>query len=106
MSVGLALLDANPDWSFPYRASVNAADVRLAVAEAGVIEGPDGFPVAQSMLNVLQPANGLNPSLPESWVVDGTPYTTYEAALLRALQAVQASIGGSGLFGQDPRHPA
>lgn len=96
VAAGLALLAADPDWAFEFRASVNADDVRLAVAEASVAQGD--FVQAQAQLDALDPDNGLVWDVPGSWVVGGVSYDTYETAVVQALMAVEAEIGEDSLF--------
>jgi hypothetical protein len=106
VSAGEALLAADPDWSFAFRPSVNVSDVRLAMAEALVTQGEGSFEAAQAQLDILDPSNGLDPTDAGSWVVDGIAYGSYEAALVKALEAVEAGIGESILFGARPVPPA
>jgi hypothetical protein len=98
ITAGQELLNRNAAWQFEFRSSVDADDVRLAMAQAYVSQGEDSFDEAQALLDVLDPTNGLDPLDDATWVVGGITYDTYAAALIQALQLVEEDLGETQLF--------
>ena len=88
-----AVLTANPSYVFSRLTSLNYEDMRLIMAQAYYRQGEDLFDEAQAQLNILDPANGLNPGNAATWVVDSVTYGTYAEALLMALESVAATLG-------------
>ena len=84
-----AVLDADTQWTFSHYSGVDHADVRLIRAQANFAMGSASFASAQSDLDVLFPANGLDPNEASTW----NEQPTYAAALLKALQLAEESVG-------------
>ncbi|MFO7767346.1 MAG: fibronectin type III domain-containing protein [bacterium] len=87
------VLTADASWSFPHRSSIDHQDMRLIRAQAYYRMGPSGYPDAQSEVDILDPANGLDPADPGTWSVDGQLYPTYAEALLKVIEGLAQSIG-------------
>ncbi len=82
------VLSINPSYNFPYNARVNAASVRLGLAEAHF--SLQNFAGAQGQIDRLAPGNGLQPGQPASWSVDGKSYASYPEALLAWIEKLKA----------------
>jgi tetratricopeptide (TPR) repeat protein len=89
-----AALGITPTWSFIHRPSIDWKDLRLVLAQCYFRKGSATFAQAQAQLDLLDPGNGLDPALPATWTVEGVDYDTYAEALLMAIEAVEATIGG------------
>jgi tetratricopeptide (TPR) repeat protein len=90
----LAVLDASSAWSFSHRPSIDWHDLRLILAQCYFRKGPDTYDEAQAQVDILDPANGLDPASPPTWTVGAITYDTYAEALLMAIEALEAAIGG------------
>lgn len=84
--LGSAALAADPTYVFAHDATVNAALVRVMLAQAHFRVGAGSFPAAQALMDLSVPGNGLDPGTPGTWTVDGTPYPTYAGALLALIE--------------------
>ncbi len=87
-------LAASSSWSFSHRNSIDWQDLRLVIAQCSYRLGESTFDDAQAELDILDPDNGLDDSVSSSWVVGGITYDTYAEALLMAIEALEATIGG------------
>ncbi len=85
MVYGSQALQRAPDYVFSHDPAVDAALVRLLLAQVYYLSGSLWFPQAQALLDVLVPGNGLDPADPGSWTVQSTSYASYPAALLALL---------------------
>lgn len=92
------VLDTDSQWDFSHFNGVDHADVRLIRAQAYFAQGSSSFGDVQSDLDVLMPANGLDPNNSSTW--NGQP--TYAAALLRALQTSEESVGAQMMLPKRP----
>jgi tetratricopeptide (TPR) repeat protein len=90
----LAALGASSAWSFSHRPSIDWRDLRLILAQCYFRKGPGTFDEAQDQVDILDPTNGLDPASPATWTVGATTYDTYAEALLMAIEAQEAAIGG------------
>lgn len=72
-------LARNIHYFFVKRPEYNFYDLRLILAQAYF--ALSRYSKAQEQVDVLDPGNGLNPTDPETWVVGGVSYPTYEASL-------------------------
>jgi hypothetical protein len=70
---------------------VDAEDLHLVIAQASAQLAR--YADAQAELDLLDPANGLDPNDDETWVVDGTTYGTYREALFAAIEEVEHRVG-------------
>jgi tetratricopeptide (TPR) repeat protein len=89
-----AALDLAPTWSFVHRTSIDWKDLGLVLAQCYYRKGSATFAQAQAQLDLLDPDNGLDPAQPATWTVGEQSYNTYAEALLMAIEAVEADIGG------------
>jgi hypothetical protein len=89
---GEVVLAADPEYVFAYDGRINHELVRLVLAQA--YYATQQYEQAQAQCDVLAPNNGLDPVLPESWVVDGTSYDSYLEALLALIQYLVTQRGG------------
>jgi hypothetical protein len=81
----LQVLDVEgDDYVFRRDASVTSADLRLLLAQSYFYTGQ--YDLAQEQVDLLDPDNGLDPGDAGSWQVEGTPYDSYEEALLVEIQ--------------------
>ncbi len=84
-------LELQPDFTFSHNSAVDSQDVHLGLAEAYFYR--QELDKAQQELDYLEPDNGLSPNDTATWVVDGTSYATYPAALLAWLEKLKSVIG-------------
>lgn len=94
MAYGHAALQNDPDYVFSHDPDIDTDLVRLMLTQVYFLNGETLFSEAQDLLDVLVPGNGLDPSVSSSWVVDGTTYTTYAAALLALIEYAFTLHGG------------
>jgi tetratricopeptide (TPR) repeat protein len=85
-SYGYTALQNDPDYEFSHDPAIDADLVRLMLAQVNYLTGAVSFAAAQALLDILVPGNGLDPASSASWIVDGTTYTTYAAALLALIE--------------------
>ncbi len=88
-------LARDASWTFAHREGVDAEDLRLLVAQASALSGPALYDDAQSELDLLDPANGLDPAVAATWCVDGETYGTYREALFAAIELVEHRVGAA-----------
>ncbi len=77
------ILTVSPTWQYAYYAPLNYKRLRLQLAEAYFQTAQ--YDKAQQQLDLVWPANGLNPNIPATWKVSGTTYPDYAAALFAAI---------------------
>jgi phosphodiesterase/alkaline phosphatase D-like protein len=85
------LIEFEPDYAFAYDTTITITDVRLALAK-GYYFGTQEYNLAQAQCDILLPDNGLDPANPDTWVVNGVTYSTYEAALLALLEYLETLV--------------
>jgi len=78
------ILDAIPAWQYAYYPPLNHKRLRLQLAEAYFQTGQ--YFQAQQQLDLVWPANGLNPDITTTWKVNGVTYDSYAAALFAAIE--------------------
>jgi len=84
-----ALLDAEgDDYVFRRDAAVTSSAVRRVLAQSLFHRGD--YDLVQAQIDLLDPANGLDPAVPATWVVEGAAYASYEEALLVELEHLGA----------------
>ncbi len=88
------VLAHNDSWALPWRASIDWSDLRLTIAQCAFRLGETSFDEVQAQIDILAPANGLDPNDSSTWVVGGTQYDSYGTALLMILVQIEATIGG------------
>jgi len=86
------ILAAIPRYEFSHRPSINYKDLRLLIAACAIRRGENYFDLAQTNVDSLDPANGLDPEVPASWIVGGVTYATYPEALIKKIEALEAVI--------------
>lgn len=83
------VLEADANWTYTYNEDISWKRLRLILAEAYF--QTDNLSQAQDQLNILWPANGLNPDLPVSWKVGTQSYNSYAEAFIAALNYLIAN---------------
>jgi tetratricopeptide (TPR) repeat protein len=81
-----------PNYFFGRRPAYNFYDLRLIMAQAYFALSE--YSNAQGQVDVLDPENGLDPGNPETWMVDGVSYPTYQAALAIEIEHLWAVENG------------
>ncbi|MFC1499496.1 fibronectin type III domain-containing protein [Candidatus Zixiibacteriota bacterium] len=94
MIYGKTALENDPDYLFSHDPSIDTELVQFMLAQVYFLNGEFLFPDAQELLDVLVTGNGLDPSSSSSWIVDGTTYSSYPAALLALLEFAFTLVGG------------
>jgi hypothetical protein len=77
------ILNREPEWEYFHNPSLNIKLVRLLQAEAYVQTNQTTN--AQTQLDLVWPDNGLDPNIPDTWVINGETYVDYTLALLAAI---------------------
>lgn len=77
------ILNREPEWEYVLNPSLNIKLVRLLQAEAYVQTNQTTN--AQTQLDLAWPDNGLDPNIPDTWVINGETYVDYTLALLAAI---------------------
>ena len=90
-----AALAADASWAFAHHEGVDAEDLHLIVAQASVLIGPTWYADAQAEVDLLDPANGLDPSNASTWVVAGETHETYREALFAAIEVIERRVGAA-----------
>jgi tetratricopeptide (TPR) repeat protein len=85
-------LSRDPGYFFSRQSSFNFGDLRLILAQSYFALAR--YDSAQAQVDRISPGNGLDPDGPETWVVGGTAYPTYEAALAAIIERLWALEGG------------
>ena len=89
-------LDYAPQYSFSRRSTINYVDLLAAQANAYFLLGGDAnLAQAAHIVHQIIPAVDLDPGNSTTWVVDGESYTTFSAALVRALERA-SQVASSG----------
>ncbi len=94
ISHALTVVTGDPDWEFSHLTSIDYRDMHLLLAQCYFRQGEEWFDEAQAQVDILDPANGLDPADSGSWSVGGESYGTYGAALMTAIMELEAAIGG------------
>jgi hypothetical protein len=76
----LIVIGADAYYVFQHDTAVTIADIRLLLAQSYFFT--QQYSEAQAQVDLLNPSNGLDPGDPNSWVVEGVRYQTYQEALL------------------------
>lgn len=84
-------LQVSPDFTFSHRSSFNSTDLELIKAFAFAAQGH--FPAALSAANEIS-SSGIAQENPETWVVEGKEYSSFEGALLAFLQKLSDEHAG------------
>ena len=87
----LAALSQDPNYRFAYDSAIDYHDVRIILAQSYF--GMADYPSAQQQVDILDPANGLDPANSTTWVVEGVSYNTYQEALLMKIEALEDMFG-------------
>jgi hypothetical protein len=87
-SASALLASEGDDYVFWRDAAVTSSAVRLVLARSLFHRGD--YDLAQAQIDLLDPANGLDPAVPATWVVGGAAYASYEEALLVELDHLGA----------------
>ena len=74
--------------------TIDWRDMRLLLAQCWFRLGEEWFDEAQAQVDILDPANGLDPSDPATWSVGGTTFDSYGAALMTAIMELESLISG------------
>ena len=90
----LTVLNSDPLWVFTHRTSIDYLDMRLLLAQCYFRQGESWFDEAQAQVDILDPANGLDPADPTSWSVGSSTFATYGSALMTLIMDLETSIGG------------
>lgn len=86
-----AALAADSTFTFSHRPSFDVTDLRLIIAFTHVAQGDlEGALAAADEIE----DSGIEPGQPATWVVGGTTFPSYEAAVLAQLQALSLSYAG------------
>jgi tetratricopeptide (TPR) repeat protein len=85
----MAALGDDEDYVFSRRTTFDYRDLHMILAEAYFAQ--QRYNLAQVTADLVAqmnglPASGLDPLVPETWVVDGVIYATYHAALAAVIQ--------------------
>jgi tetratricopeptide (TPR) repeat protein len=88
-----AALSMDSDYSFSHKSSINYLDLHLILGQAYYGLGGDYLDSAQVQVDLLNPANHLDPTDPNTWKVSGQTYATYPEALLKEIQRLEQIIG-------------
>lgn len=83
-------LQLDSDFVFSRNPNIDAMDVRLGLAEIYFFR--QDFENAQTQIDTIDPANGLDPNNSSSWNVDSTDYSTYVEALLATIEKLKSSV--------------
>ncbi len=94
ISHALTVLGSDPLWVFTHRTSIDYRDMRLLLAQCYFRQGEAWFDEAQAQVDILDPANGLDPQDQGTWLVGGTAYATYGSALMTVIMDLGLLIGG------------
>ncbi|GEM_PF-549461 len=89
----IVVIDADPDYVFSYNSDIDHVLARLVLAQA--YYATQEYTLAQEQCDVIEPANGLDPLLPQTWVVDNVTYDSYLEALLSLIQYLVSNNVGS-----------
>lgn len=89
-----AAIQRDPTYTFRFNGQINISDVYLIKAQSSFRRGEAFFPDAQSAVNFLDPANGLDPNNSNSWFVSNQQFNTYAEALLKEIEQLEAQFGG------------
>lgn len=84
-----AALDRDGEWSFSHRSGVDHDDLHLILAQAYFNLGEAEWSTAQAEVDLLDPANGLDPADSATW--NGLP--SYGAALLKEIEKIEEEVG-------------
>lgn len=79
---------------FSRRAAIDSLDLHLLRGQIHTARGGGGFAAAQTEADFLQPGNGLDPDVPETWVVGGDTLASYPLALVELLRLIASDLGG------------
>ena len=90
----LTVVTDDPDWVFSHLTSIDYRDMHLLLAQCYFRMGEAWFDEAQARVDILDPANGLNPAVPGTWSGGGVTFSTYGAALMTAIMELETVIGG------------
>ena len=94
ISHALTVVTSDPDWIFEHMTTIDWRDMRLLLAQCWFRLGEEWFDEAQAQVDILDPANGLDPSDPATWSVGGTTFDSYGAALMTAIMELESLISG------------
>jgi len=85
------VLEQNSNYVFEHNSKVTANAIRLALAEANFYK--QNYDSSQAQVDILAPANGLNPNDNTTWILKSTSYPSYESALLAWIEQLKTTIG-------------
>ncbi len=88
------VLTNDETWALPWRTTIDWRDLRLVIAQCAFRLGDLYFADVQVQVDILDPGNGFDPADPATWIVGGTGYSSYAAALLMKLVELEAALGG------------
>ena len=88
------VITASPTYVFSHRTSIDYRDMHLVMAQSYYRLGESNFVLAQAQVDILDPANGLDPLDSGTWVVNSIVYATYAEALLKKIEELETTIGG------------
>ena len=84
------VLNKDPEWVFEYNPSINYKTMHLILAEC--YYQTQQLEQAKNEIDFLWPENGLDPNIPATWVINGTVYNSYAAALIAAINYAADNI--------------
>jgi len=88
----MVVVDTDPEYVFAYNSGIDHVVARLVLAQA--YYATQEYALAQDQCDTIDPANGLDPLLPDTWVVDNVTYDSYLEALLSLIQyLVSVNVG-------------
>jgi len=86
-----SVLTGQPEWSYPLNPHIGYPLLRFMLAQAYF--HLELFAQAQAQLDLIWPANGLDPNWPATWQVNGQDYSAYELALIAAISYLPTVAG-------------
>lgn len=84
IAAAASALSKDPNWTFAHYSGTDYRDLHLILAQSYYALGPSSYPLAQEQVDILDPANGLDPQSP-----------SYAADLLLAMEAIELQIGAT-----------
>ena len=84
------VIGSDPFWVLEHNPVISYKNVRLILAECFFQKGQ--MANAQRELDLVWEENGLDPSIPSTWVVNGNVYTNYETALIAAINYAKDNL--------------
>lgn len=94
VATGRSVIYVDTLWVFSHDVTVDIRDVRLLIAQSAFAIGGEAYEIAQDQVNYLDPDNGIDAEIPETW----NGYTSYTAALLHEIELLEELVGAGSVL--------